>query len=192
MIFHCPVFWRSCEHHKIQYYSILKETGFCFVQFLDPPSSPVGGGSAPGAGLPTAPQQQKKTMSADVSQSKRVNRSVSRVFDFVNLSWTCWIIVFVEVAQFPSVRAPSPQVFPTGTKRRYVPCLGAFCADNQMGLYFCCGQHCCVWRLDRRSTVPAIWWSSSWESEARTRCDWHLVHSFIQTSAYGAAVNSYT
>lgn len=40
---------------------------------------------------------------------------------------------------------------PTGTKRRYVPCQGAFCADNQMGLYFCCGQNCCVWRLDRRS-----------------------------------------
>lgn len=67
------------------------------------------------------------------------------------------MIVFVEVAQFPSVRAPSPGC--------YVGCLCAFGAGNQVG-------HC-VCRLDARVSSqrndPVH--HTLKEAEARTRCD---------------------
>lgn len=98
---------------------------FCFFH---PHSSPVGDASATAAVLPPVLNNRRRSP-AEMSYPE----CVSLLLDFINSSWTWWTIVFVEVAQSPSVRVQ-----------------GAFGAGNQTGLHscVCCARHGCVCHLD--------------------------------------------
>lgn len=173
MAFQCQVFSASCKQHKL----VNSSWGwrFGFSRALDPLSS---------QGVAVMHRElfffqqpvnnnKRRRMTAWMKLFERGSCPELLVLDFIHLSWTWLMIVFWGVAHRASSRQVSQQ-----EKRRYI----TYSRYIVAGCVWCRWRDvtsavprlCVVLTFDRRIIVSAMWWCSTRDAEAGSRCEWHL------------------